>query len=214
MRVVVPTCVSAALAAVAVLSISAPARAASFAARLYAGPGYMSTDTQASGSDSSGPALLTQLDAGVQLSPLLQLHGTLLYEYSSWMAIEDLRGEHSASMLRFGVGATLALAGFRVGASVGGQFTSFTSLDDPSSGPNERRAGLVHRGTRGSRAARRIRHERWPARARAPSQLARSDAVDRLRSSRVSTGPGALDRAGWRPASRSLKLGRSDTPTG
>jgi len=129
-------CTSAVLAAIAVLASAAPAAAAGFSARLYAGPGYMATDSADDRGDSSGAALLTQLDAGLQLSPLLVLHGTLLYDYSSWMAIDGLVHEHPGSMLGFGVGATLAFAGFRVGASAGGQFTSFTSADDPSSGPN------------------------------------------------------------------------------
>lgn len=133
---VVPICVPAALAALAVFSSSAAAEASSFSARLYAGPGYMSTDTRDDRSDGNGVALLTQLDAGVQVLPVLQLHATLLYDYSSWMELEGLINEYPASMLGVGVGATLALAGFRAGASAGGQFTYFTSADDPSSGTN------------------------------------------------------------------------------
>ena len=132
----VSLCFSTASAAIALLSLSAPAAASGFSARLYAGPGYMSTDTDDARSDASGPALLTQLDAGVQLLPVLQLHATLLYDYSSWLELDDLLDEHSGSMLGFGVGATLALAGFRAGASAGGQFTYFTSAADPSSGMN------------------------------------------------------------------------------
>ena len=122
--------------AAALLSSAASARAAGFSGRLYAGPGYMVTDTQEDRSDGSGVALLTQLDAGVQVSPVLHLHATLLYDHSSWMSLGGLVHDYPGSMLGFGLGATLALAGFRVGASAGGQFTSFTSADDPSSGPN------------------------------------------------------------------------------
>jgi hypothetical protein len=52
------------------------------------------------------------------------------------MSLDGTVDDYSGSMLGFGLGATLALAGFRAGASAGGQFTSFTSADDPSSGPN------------------------------------------------------------------------------
>jgi hypothetical protein len=124
---------SAALA-LGMVAMAAPAGASDVAARLYAGPGYMSTDTKGGSSDASGVALLTQLDAGVQLLPVLQLHATLIYDYSSWLEVENLINEYPGSMLGFGVGATLALVGFRVGASVGGQLTYFTSADDPSSG--------------------------------------------------------------------------------
>lgn len=132
----IPLCFAAGLAFGAVLASSVPAEAADFAARLYAGPGYMSTDTRDGRSDASGAALLTQLDAGVQLSPVMQLHATVLYDYSSWMELESLINEYRGAMLGFGLGATLTLAGFRVGASAGGQFTYFTSADDPSSGTN------------------------------------------------------------------------------
>lgn len=132
----IPTCVSALLTVGVTLSSAAPAEAEGFSARLYTGPGYMSTRTQDDRSDGSGVALLTQLDAGVQLSSLLQLHATLLYDYSSWMELEGLTDEYPGSMLGLGLGATLALAGFRAGASAGGQFTYFTSADDPSSGTN------------------------------------------------------------------------------
>ena len=106
---------------------------------------------------------------------------------------------YTCVMLGFGVGATLAFAGFRVGASAGGQFTFFTSLDDPSSGPNG--AGLgsfiaAHAGYVADRA----RHQRGPARARPLPQLAGRDLVHRLRSARVSARPGALDRARRRAA--------------
>lgn len=127
---------AAALTALVVLSSPAAAFASGFSGRLYAGPGYMSTSTEDGRSDASGVALLTQLDAGVQLSPLLQLHATLLYDYSSWLELDTMIDQYPGSMLGFGLGATLALAGFRAGASAGGQLTYFTSADDPSSGMN------------------------------------------------------------------------------
>lgn len=115
---------------------AAPAAASGFNARLYAGPGYMSTNSSSDASDASGPALLTQLDAGVQVLPQLSLNATLLYDYSNWLELDQLQRRYPGSMLGAGLGATLTLGSFCAGAAAGVQSTQFTSAEDPSSGPN------------------------------------------------------------------------------
>ncbi|HTV19316.1 MAG TPA: hypothetical protein VMG12_11610 [Polyangiaceae bacterium] len=127
-----------ALALWLVLALGAPraAEASSFAGRVSLGPTYIQNDTADGRSDSSGPGVALQLDAGVQLWSPLVVHGTLLYDYSRWLEVDTVSGKHEGSMLGFGLGATVNVIGITLGAVAGGQFTSFPSADDPSSGPN------------------------------------------------------------------------------
>lgn len=108
------------------------AEASSFEGRLAAGPSYMWNDTQIDGNESSGPALSIQLDAGVRLLPPLAVHASVVYDHSSWLELQSLLGRHDGSMLGFGLGATLHLTDVVVGATVGGQFTSFPQINDPT----------------------------------------------------------------------------------
>lgn len=115
---------------------AASAGASSFAGRLSLGPTYMQNDARGSFSDSSGPGLSAQLDAGLQLSAPLALHATLLYDYSRWLELAEGSGRYEGSMLGLGLGATARFAWLSVGGAVGAQFTSFPQSDDPASGPN------------------------------------------------------------------------------
>jgi hypothetical protein len=118
------------------LSLASPALASSLSARLALGPSIMSTSSANDFGDSSGPALLTQLDVGVRVRPILVLHGTLIYDYSRWLQLSGRGPRYEGSMLGLGLGGTLRLGGISVGASAGGQFTFFPQGDDAASGPN------------------------------------------------------------------------------
>jgi hypothetical protein len=118
------------------LSSASTAKASSFDGRLALGLGNMSTSSANDYGDSSGPTLLTQLDAGIRLFPALAVHTTLIYDYSSWLAFSDSGEGYPGSMFGFGLGATVALGGLSLGAAGGGQFTFFPQADDPGSGPN------------------------------------------------------------------------------
>ncbi|HWO14840.1 MAG TPA: hypothetical protein VNN80_35295 [Polyangiaceae bacterium] len=122
--------------ALAGLCVARSASASGFTGCLLVGPGYMSTSSANDYGDSSGPAVLAQLDAGVKVSPTLVLHSTLLYDFSEWLQFSAGGDRYSGSMFGFGLGGTLSFGGFSVGASGGGQFTFFPQADDPASGPN------------------------------------------------------------------------------
>ena len=123
------------------------AKASSFDGRLYVGPSYMQNDTLIDASDSSGPALSLQLDAGLRVRAPLVLHASVIYDYSSWLTQRDLSGVYDGSMLGFGVGLRGHLAGVVFGVVAGGQFTNFPQSDDPASGPNGASLGpLLHLG--------------------------------------------------------------------
>jgi len=112
------------------------AQASSFSGRILAGPSYMSTQTESPNSNTSGPALATQLDAGIRLRESLVLHGSFVYDYSRWLGFDSgTRGSYVGSMLGFGLGARVDLGGVSLGALAGGQFTYFPENNDPSSGP-------------------------------------------------------------------------------
>lgn len=120
------------------LSLLAPghALASSFSGRILAGPSYMRTLTEQPRSNSSGPALAAQLDAGLRLLEPLVLHGSLIYDYSRWLGFDSgINRNHVGSMLGFGLGARVDLEGLSLGALVGGQFSFFPENNDPSSGP-------------------------------------------------------------------------------
>jgi len=129
------------------LAWASAAQASSFDGRLYVGPSYMNNDTLVDASDSSGPALSLQVDAGLRLRAPLVLHATVIYDYSSWLEQRDLSGVYDGSMLGFGVGLRAHLAGIVLGVAAGGQFTNFPQSNDPASGPNGASLGpLLHLG--------------------------------------------------------------------
>lgn len=112
------------------------AQASSFAGRLSLGPTYMQNDTSFEASNSSGPGVAMQLDAGLQLRAPLVVHATVIYDYSRWLGFDTATLKYEGLMLGFGLGATGTLVGFTFGAAAGGQFTNFPQSDNPSSGPN------------------------------------------------------------------------------
>jgi len=127
------------LALLAALSTLLPARqaeASSFSGRLALGPGYLHNDVRGGLDDSSGPALLTQLNLGLRLQPWLVVHGTVMYDYSNWLEVESLQKRWPGSMLGFGAGIELTFGGVCLDVVGGGQFTAFTSVDDPTTGTN------------------------------------------------------------------------------
>jgi hypothetical protein len=129
------------------LTFTPAAQASSFDGRVYVGPSYMQNDTLVDASDSSGPALSLQLDAGLRVRAPLVLHATFIYDYSSWLKQRDLRAEYDGSMLGFGLGLRAHLAGLSLGVAAGGQFTNFPQSNDPASGPNGASLGpLLHLG--------------------------------------------------------------------
>jgi hypothetical protein len=117
------------------LVVPRSAGASSFYGRLHAGPGYLHNDH--SFGDSSGFGIATQLDAGVQLIPLLKLHATVIADYSRWAGFDPPGGEndYESSVYGLGVGATAGWAGLSAGVSAGAQLTFFPNLNDPSSSP-------------------------------------------------------------------------------
>jgi hypothetical protein len=121
-----------------VLGLCAPraADASSFAGRVSLGPTYIQNDTKQARSDSSGPGVALQLDAGLQLLTPLVVHASFIYDYSRWLSFEQGSNNYEGSMLGFGLGATATFVGITLGAVAGGQFTMFPSANDPSSGPN------------------------------------------------------------------------------
>jgi hypothetical protein len=113
------------------------AEASVFMGRLAAGAGYMNTNSQNGYGDSTGAALALQIDAGLRLREPLAVHATVIYDRSEWLYFPEGIGKPFAgSMLGFGLGATATFSFVSVGLVAGGQFTSFPSNDDPSSGPN------------------------------------------------------------------------------
>src|SRR4051812_23766145 len=84
---------SAALFLGTALGLPSSAEASSFYGRVYAGPAYFHNDH--SFGDSSGSAIATQLDAGVQLIPLLKLHASFIADYSAWMTFDEGGGDES-----------------------------------------------------------------------------------------------------------------------
>jgi hypothetical protein len=116
---------------------------------LYAGPAYLHNDH--SFGDSSGVGIATQLDAGVQLIPLLKLHASFIADYSSWMGFDVGAGDndYESSVYGLGLGATAVLGGFSAGIASGAQFTFFPNLDDPSSSPYGAGIGPFISGTLG-----------------------------------------------------------------
>jgi hypothetical protein len=133
--------------ACAALTFAPEAKASSFDGRLYVGPSYMHNDTLVDASDSSGPALSLQLDAGLRVRAPWVLHATVIYDHSSWLKLRDSPGVHDGSMLGFGLGLRAHLAGLSLGVAAGGQFTNFPQSDDPASGPNGASLGpLLHLG--------------------------------------------------------------------
>jgi hypothetical protein len=173
------------------LSSASTAKASSFDGRLALGLGNMSTSSAHDYGDSSGPTLLTQLDAGIRLFPALAVHTTLIYDYSSWLAFSDSGEGYPGSMFGFGLGATVALGGLSLGASGGGQFTFF-----PQSQRSEPRPVRV--GERGLRLGRLRRCARRPSPALALPELEGRDEWDRLRPERLPAGLGGVGGARWR----------------
>jgi hypothetical protein len=108
------------------------AQASSFEGQLAAGPSYLWVDTEQELSDSSGPALSLQLDAGLRLSRAFALQTRLLYDESSWMESSNLPNEQSASVLGLGLGARLHLDPIVMTAAAGAQLTWFPQNNDPS----------------------------------------------------------------------------------
>lgn len=113
------------------LGSAAAAGASSFEGRLAVGPSYLSIDTRDDFSDSAGPALSLQLDAGLRLVAPLTAYATLFYDVSSWMDNPRLLGRQDASVLGLGLGTRLHLASVVAAVAAGAQFTSFPQTNDP-----------------------------------------------------------------------------------
>lgn len=107
------------------------ARASSFEGQLSAGPSYLWCDTKQELSDSRGPALSLQLDAGSRLLPALAVQARVFYDLSSWLENPDLTSKQSASVLGLGLGTRLHLDPIVLAAVAGAQLTSFPQSNDP-----------------------------------------------------------------------------------
>ena len=107
------------------------ALASSFEGQLAAGPSYLWFDTKQERSDSSGPALALQLDAGLRLLPALAVQARLFHDRSSWMENPNLIDTQFASVWGLGLGARLHLDPLVLSAFGGAQSTAFPQTNDP-----------------------------------------------------------------------------------